>query len=81
MDDTLSTVWTAAKPIYTSGAPLNALNAMPNTIDFPVPKTIFNSQLKQFGITPEELNQIRSVLNAYNKSNGINLMALRALIK
>ena len=81
MDDSLSKVWTAAKPIYTTGAPLNALNAMPNALELPVPKSLFSPQLQKLGIRPDDLQQIRNIINAYNKSNGMNLMALSALIK
>ena len=81
MDDSLSKVWTAAKPIYTTGAPLNALNAMPNALELPVPKSLFSPQLQKLGIRPDDLQQIGNIINAYNKSNGMNLMALSALIK
>ena len=76
MNNSLEDVWILTKPIYLSGTPELALNHMLNSISFPIP-TKFNSEI----FNAEDLKHIKDIIKVYTKSNGMNLMALSALIK
>lgn len=75
MDNSLEEIWTLTKPIYMSGNPELALNSMINSIDMPIPKTFNRKKFK-----PNDLQNIKDIIKVYNKSNGMNLMALSAFI-
>ena len=76
MNNSLEDIWILTKPIYLSGTPELALNHMLNSISFPIP-TKFNSGI----FNAEDLKHIKDIIKVYTKSNGMNLMALSALIK
>ena len=76
MNNSLEDVWILTKPIYLSGTPELALNHMLNSISFPIP-TKFNSEI----FNEKDLKHIKEIIKVYTKSNGMNLMALSALIK
>ena len=75
MNNSLEDIWTLTKPIYLSGTPELALIKMVNSINFPIPNK-FNH--KDF--SPKNIKNIREIIKVYNKSNGMNLMALSAFI-
>ena len=76
MDNSLEEVWALTKPIYLSGTPELALKNMINTINIPTPA--FNNNFKD--IKKSDLLHIKNIITVYNKSNGMNLMALSALV-
>ena len=78
MDHSLEEVWTLTKPIYLSGAPELALNKMINSVHLPTPKIINKIHLKT--LKENDLQNIKEIIKVYNKSNGMNLMALSALV-
>ena len=78
MDHSLEEVWTLTKPIYLSGAPELALNKMINSVHLPTPKIINKIYLKT--LKENDLQNIKEIIKVYNKSNGMNLMALSALV-
>lgn len=80
MDDGLSCVWTLAKPLYQTGLPAQALARLIKRADLPLPEPLAPTQLACIGIGPSELATIQSIIAAYNRSNGMNLVALAALI-
>ena len=76
MDNSLEDIWLLTKPIYRSGTPELALKNMINNINLPTPN--INNHCK--GIKKSDLIHIENIITVYNKSNGMNLMALSALV-
>ena len=80
MDDSLSRVWAVAKPIYASGQPEHALARVIGRADLPRPEPLAPTQLGCVGVRAADLDDIRTIVAAYNRSNGMNLVALAALV-
>jgi hypothetical protein len=80
MEDSLSRVWTLARPIYASGLPEHALARAIARTTLPRPEPLAPTQLACLGLRERDLNDIRAILGAYNRSNGMNLVALAALV-
>jgi len=80
MDDSLRPAWEAAKPIYESGEPERALARSIAAANLPSPEPLAPTALTCIGITEGDVRTVRAVIAAYNRSNGLNLMALAALI-
>ncbi|UCH47412.1 MAG: hypothetical protein JSU95_15235 [Betaproteobacteria bacterium] len=80
MDDSLGAVWSAAKPIYLSGHPETALARVVEQSDLPVPELLPPTLLACAGIDISQLEAIRTIVDAYNRSNGMNLVALAAVV-
>jgi hypothetical protein len=80
MDDSLRPAWDAAKPIYESGEPERALARSVAAANLPRPEPLAPTALTCIGMTEGDIRTTRSVIAAYNRSNGLNLMALAALI-
>lgn len=76
MDNSLEDIWLLTKPIYLSGSPELALTNMINNINLPTPS--INNHFKD--LKKSDLIHIENIITAYNKSNGMNLMALSALV-
>lgn len=80
MGDSLQTVWNAAKAIYLSGHPERALNRVVEQTGLPIPEPPAPTQLACAGISDSQLDAIRTIVEAYNRSNGMNMVALAALV-
>ncbi len=80
MDDSLSKVWSAAKPIYSSGHPEAALTRVVEQSGLPAPEPLPPTLLACAGIDTANLQAIRTIVDAYNRSNGMNMVALAALV-
>jgi len=80
MDDSLHTVWNASKPIYASGHAEQALGRIVEQVGLPMPEPLAPRQLACIRIDDAQLNSIRTIVDAYNRSNGMNMVALAALI-
>jgi hypothetical protein len=80
MEDSLSRVWALTKPIYASGLPEHALARVMESADLPRPEPLAPTQLACVGVGERDLEQARAILAAYNRSNGMNLVALAALV-
>ena len=78
--DSLHTVWNAAKPIYLSGHPERALGRVVEQAGLPMPEALAPTQLACAGIGEAQLDSIRTIVDAYNRSNGMNMVALSALV-
>ena len=76
----LRAVWAAAKPLYESGQPDAALSRVLERVVLPVPGSLVPGQLDRAGVSAGDLPAIRGILDAYNRSNGLNLMALTGLV-
>jgi hypothetical protein len=80
MDDSLHLAWAAAKPIYESDEPERALMSSVATLGLPRPESLAPTAFACVGLTESDIVSARAVIAAYNRSNGLNLMALAALI-
>ena len=75
MENSLEEVWSLTKPIYLSGIPELALTKMINSVYLPIPNKFNHKEFNQ-----KDIKHIRDIIKVYNKSNGMNLMALSAFI-
>ena len=80
IDDSLHAVWNASKPIYASGHAERALGRVVEQVGLPIPEPLTPTQLACIGIDDAQLKSIRTIVDAYNRSNGMNMVALAALI-
>lgn len=80
MGDGLSQAWYLAKPIYASGSPEHALARVVARTSLPIPEPLTPTQLACVGVGAGDVEEILAILAAYNRSNGMNLVALAALI-
>ena len=80
MGDGLPRVWALAKPIYRSGLPEVALARVIARAELPMPQPLTATQPACVGIGPRDLDSIRAIVAAYNRSNGMNMVALAALV-
>ena len=76
----LTAAWRAVKPLYQTGQPAAALARVMAQADLPVPQPLVPGQLACVGIGPDDLSAIRAIVAAYNRSNGMNMVALTALV-
>ena len=80
MGEALRTVWDATKPIYLSGHTEGALTRVVEQSGLPLPQPLAPTQLACIGVNAEQLTAVRTIVNAYNRSNGMNMVALAALV-
>ena len=80
MDNALRTVWDATKPIYLSGHSEGALARVVEQTGLPLPQPLAPTQLACVGVNDGQLNAVRTIVCAYNRSNGMNMVALAALV-
>ena len=76
----LCAVWGAAKPMYASGQPDAALCRTLEGVALPMPDPLAPDPLDSAGVSVGDVPVIRAILDAYNRSNGLNLMALSGLV-
>jgi hypothetical protein len=76
----LSALWEAAKPIFQTGLPAVALVQLLKQVKLPIPEPFAPGQLACSGVSRADLEIIRTLIGAYNRSNGMNLLALAALV-
>ena len=81
IDGGLETAWAATKPIYESGHTDVLLSKLRAEIDLPTPKTFSTDEWKSLGIDSKDRASIVTILEAYNRSNTLNLIALTALVR
>ena len=80
VDGGLKSAWNAAKPLYQSGYPQAALASIVNSDKLPVLEPLVPGQLECAGVSAEDLAQVRAIVAAYNRSNGMNMLALSCLV-
>jgi len=76
----LRAAWDAAKPLYITGQPEAALQKILAQSSLPILEPIVSGQLACANVTREDLPEIRSIVDAYNRSNGMVLLASTALV-
>lgn len=80
IDGGLDWAWAAAKPIYASGHAANSAEALFDRIPLVMPETLPAGALQAVGVTGSELDTVRAIAAGYNRGNGLNLLALGALV-
>ena len=81
IDNSLETIWAMAKPIYQTEKVEKKLKAIISKIVLPLPSPLEDDELKNCELTRQDWEQISIILKAYNRSNGMNMVALHAMIK
>ena len=72
--------WTSLKPLYASGAITNAAVSLRSSLRPESNLGISSSTLKSVSLSSDDLRSITVVLNSYERSNSLNLIALNALL-
>ena len=80
MDDSLQQVWAMTRPIYQRTDPALALADVVTATDLPAPSPLNRAQRARAGLSDQDLNAVRTIVAAYNRSNGMNLVTLAALL-
>ena len=81
IDGGLEAVWAATRPIMLSGQPEAALAQLCDSFSFPAPERAPASLLHDYNVDATVLPSALTVMDAYNRSNGLNLFALTALVQ
>ncbi len=81
VDGGLESTWAATRPIFQSGQAEALLKKLRCSWDLPTPNPLTAQQLGDAGITGNDRDPIPSLLDAYNRSNTLNLIALTGLIR
>ena len=79
VDGGLKSAWNAAKPLYQSGYPQAALASIVGSDRLPILERLVPGQLECAGVSAQALVQVRAIVAAYNRSNGMNMLALSCL--
>lgn len=79
VEDGLRATWMAVKPIFKTGQPDVAYHKLKVQVLLPVPAPLTAVQLAAAGVSESEISTISAILKAYNRSNGLNFLALTAL--
>ena len=66
--------------LYETGQPAAALLKLRTRASLPVPEPLVPGQLASAGVSANDLPVIRALIEAYNRSNGMNLMVITALV-
>lgn len=77
----LEAAWEATRPIYQSGQPDALLRKFGHEVELPIPEPPSDHRLRSLGINNADRKSILSIIEAYNRSNGLNLIALTALVR
>ncbi len=80
IDGGLDWAWGAAKPIYASGQAARSAQTLFDRLPVAMPEPLAPGALQAVGVTAGDLATIRAVAAGYNRGNGLNLLALGALV-
>mgnify|MGYP001290636923 CR=1 FL=1 len=72
--------WARVRPLYRSGVIAAEAQALHAALDLPGLPVWPAAALRAAGLAPADERGVRTVLDAYNRSNGMNLIALSALL-
>ncbi len=81
VDGGLESTWTATRPIFQSGYAEALLEKLRGSWDLPIPSPLNAQQLNKVGIPDNDREPILAILDAYNRSNSLNLIALTGLVR
>jgi len=80
VEDGLASGWAATKPLHLTSQPAAALARIVDRAALPVPEPLVPGQLACAGVPSSQVPAARAIIDAYNRSNGMNMVALTALI-
>ncbi len=80
MGGALEQTWTSARGIYESGEPERAMSRVIEAAPSLHASLLTGAQLSAIGMSKADLAAARNVIAAYNRSNGMNLVAIAALV-
>lgn len=75
----LGWAWEALKPVYASGAIAAEAAALRAGLEVPVLDGLSAAALSAAGLSSSDVSQIRMILESYERSNAMNIVALSAL--
>ncbi len=81
IDGGLDWAWQSARPIYESGHAAAAAAHLTDRLPVPMPPPLAPGALAAVGVAPADVATVRTIAAAYNQGNGLNLLALGALIE
>ena len=76
----LDLAWKSVKPLYKSGQPEAALNRLKSEASFPNLSPVSLEEMEEIRFTSDDLKSVKTILNAYNRSNSLNLLTQSALV-
>lgn len=76
----LDWAWGAAKPIYASGQASRSADALFDRLPVAMPEPLAPGALRAVGLNDDDLSTVRAIAAGYNRGNGLNLLALGALV-
>lgn len=79
-DDCLERTWSNVKPIYVSRLPELIMPEFLSQIVLPTPEFKIEERFSTDNLSGIDLQDIKQIVNAYNRSNTLNLLALAAHI-
>lgn len=79
-DDCLERTWSNVKPIYVSRLPELILPEFLSQVALSTPKFKIEERVSTANLSRTDLLDIQQIVNAYNRSNTLNLLALAAYI-
>lgn len=80
VDGGLAWAWGAAKPLYASGAASMAAARLTARLALPDLAPLAPGSLAVVGVPAEDVSVIQAMIAGYNRGNGLNLVALTALV-
>ena len=79
-DNCLEETWNAVKPIYLSRLPDTLLPELFRKTALSKPNWSLDHPTSGLDLDVQDLHNIKAIVNAYNRSNGLNLIALAAFV-
>ena len=76
----LDLAWKSVKPLYKSGQPEAALNRLKSEASFPNLSSVSLEEMEEIRFTSDDLKSVKTILNAYNRSNSLNLLTQSACL-
>ena len=76
----LRATWQLTKPLFETGYPDAVFNNLTSVHAFPVPPPLISGQLHAKGLTSKDIERIRFIIDAYTRSNTLNMIALTAIV-
>ncbi|GAB5559817.1 MAG: hypothetical protein SynsKO_14640 [Synoicihabitans sp.] len=79
--EALPTTWAAIRPLMSSGEIETLLHELQSQVEFPVPAPLSADACAAHAFTLEDGETMQRVVDAYNRSNCLNLIAITALLR
>jgi len=80
IEDSLPAAWAQTKPVYASGLPARSLHSVVQQTDLPQAERGAGVDWTSAAGGPSELSAALTIIDAYNRSNGLNFLTLTALL-